>query len=291
MPALHQLGHYAATTSKEEVIVSQVKRQTVDANGVQLYTEVRGSGPSVLFISGATGDGGHFERVAEALSDEFTTIIYDRRANSRSPRPAGWNRTSIDEQADDAAALLRTLGAAPPVIFATSGGGVIGLKLLLRHANVVRGMIIHEPALLAVLPDSQSVFAQIKPIVEQGMAKGGPRGAVEAFLRTVNGDAGFEGIPPDVRERMLNNGETLFQVEFGMFEAWRPSDAELASVQRPVEVMAGTESPPFLAETSRWLAAALNTPLRTLPGGHAPYLVRPEAIAGELRPYLARLAK
>jgi pimeloyl-ACP methyl ester carboxylesterase len=272
-------------------MVSQIQRQIVEANGAELYTEVSGRGPSVLFISGATGDGGHFERVAEALSDEFRTIIYDRRGNSRSPRPASWNTTSTDEQADDAAALLRTLGLAPAVIFATSGGGVIGLNLLLRHANLVRGMIIHEPALLAVLPDPQSVLAQIKPIVEQGMAKGGPRGAVEAFLRTVNGDAGFEGIPPELQERMLNNGETLFQVEFGVLEAYRPGDAELASVERPVEVMAGTESPPFLGDTSRWLAAALNTPLRTLPGGHAPYLVRPEAIASELRPYLARLAK
>jgi pimeloyl-ACP methyl ester carboxylesterase len=33
-----------------------------EVNGANLYHEVRGSGPPVLFIAGATGDGGHFER-------------------------------------------------------------------------------------------------------------------------------------------------------------------------------------------------------------------------------------
>jgi len=267
-------------------MVTQVQRQMVQANGTELYTEVRGSGPTVLFISGATGDGGHFERVAEALAGEFTTIIYDRRGNSRSPRPAGWAATSTDEQADDAAALLQALGLGPAAMFATSGGGVIGLNLLLRHPQAVRGAIIHEPALLAVLPDPQAVFAHIQPIVEKGMAKNGPRGGVEAFVRTVAGDAVFEGLPPELRERMLNNGETLFQIEFGVLESYRPGDAELAAIGCPVEVMVGTESLPFLVDTSRWLAAAVNTPLRTLPGGHAPYFDRPEAMARELRPYL-----
>ena len=65
---------------------------TVSANGADLYHEVRGSGPPVLLIMGFTGDGGHFETLADLLADEFTVITYDRRGNGRSPRPAGWVR-------------------------------------------------------------------------------------------------------------------------------------------------------------------------------------------------------
>jgi hypothetical protein len=32
----------------------------VRVKGAELYHEIRGSGPSVLFIMGAPGDGGHF---------------------------------------------------------------------------------------------------------------------------------------------------------------------------------------------------------------------------------------
>ncbi len=91
-------------------------------NGAKIYYEVRGSGPSVLFIAGATGDGGHFERVAELLSDEFTVVSYDRRGNSRSPRPEGWKSTSTEEQSADAAGLIEALGLAPAAVFGTSGG-------------------------------------------------------------------------------------------------------------------------------------------------------------------------
>jgi pimeloyl-ACP methyl ester carboxylesterase len=255
-------------------------------NGTELYYERRGSGPSVLFIAGATGDGGHFERVAEALADEFTTVIYDRRGNSRSPRPAGWRTTSTEEQADDAAALLRSLCLAPAAMFATSSGAVIGLHLLLRHRDLIHGAIIHEPALLAVLPEPQAPLREIRPSIERNMAADGPRGAVEAFVRSVAGDAVYEALPADLRERMLNNGDVLFQVEFGALESYRPSTTELASVTCPVAVLAGIGSPPFLIETSRWLAAALSVPLGILPGGHAPYFERPDEMAAVLRPLL-----
>ena len=87
----------------------------VTVGPVDLYFEVRGSGPPVLFIMGATGDAGHFSTVAEQLADEFTALTYDRRGNSRSSRPPGWDTTTVEEQADDAAGLLRALELAPAI--------------------------------------------------------------------------------------------------------------------------------------------------------------------------------
>src|SRR5215472_13464247 len=97
-----------------------VQTQVTQVNGADLYCEIRGRGPAVLFIGGATGDAGNFERVAEQLADAFTVITYDRRGNSRSLAPAGWTQTSIQEQADDAAALIQALGLTPVGFFGTS---------------------------------------------------------------------------------------------------------------------------------------------------------------------------
>jgi pimeloyl-ACP methyl ester carboxylesterase len=94
----------------------------LEINDARIYHEVRGSGPSVLFIAGATADCGHFQRVAELLSDEFTVVTYDRRANSRSPRPDDWDKTSTEEQSEDAARLIEALGIAPAAIFGNSVG-------------------------------------------------------------------------------------------------------------------------------------------------------------------------
>ena len=268
-------------------MLTQVKQKTVQVNGAQLYTEVRGSGPSVVFIQGGLGDGGFFERVAELLADQFTTMTYDRRGNSRSPRPAGWQTTSVDEQADDAAALLRALDLAPAAIYGTSSGGTIGLNLLIRYPDLVRGALFHEPGLMSVLPDPQALIAQVMPIIEQAMARGGPRAAVEAFVRTVGGDAAYERMPADLRERIVNNGETM-NIEMSLND-YLPSQTELASIRCPVEILVGTQSPPPLIEMSRWLAAALNAPIRRIPAGHAPQLEQPDVLAEELRAWLAHL--
>jgi pimeloyl-ACP methyl ester carboxylesterase len=255
----------------------------VVANNVELYSEVRGSGPPLLCISGATGDAGHFDQVAELLANEFTVVTYDRRANSRSPRPAGWNATTTEEQADDAAALLRCLDLAPAIIYGNSGGAIIATCLLLRHPTIVREAILHEPPLLSVLSHPDGVLGMIQPIVQGGMARGGPRGAVEAFVRFAAGDANFERLDAAMRERMLANGETLFGIEFGVFENYRPSQVELDSVRVPVNVLAGTESAPFFREAAAWLAQGLGRPVMDSAGGHTPQFDHPMALAELIR--------
>ena len=55
---------------------------TVNANGTELYYEMRGAVPPVLLIMGATGDGGHLDALADKLADEFTVISYDRRGGA-----------------------------------------------------------------------------------------------------------------------------------------------------------------------------------------------------------------
>ena len=70
---------------------------SIEVNGIRIYYEKRGRGPAVLFVSGATGDAGHWTTVADILADAYTVITYDRRGNSRSPRPPGWTSTTIGE--------------------------------------------------------------------------------------------------------------------------------------------------------------------------------------------------
>jgi pimeloyl-ACP methyl ester carboxylesterase len=256
-----------------------------DVNGTRLYFEVRGSGPSVLLISGATGDAGHHAAVADRLADEFTVVTYDRRGNSRSPRPVGWSRTTMEEQADDAAALLASLGCAPAAVFGTSGGAVIACCLISRHSEAVRGAILHEPPLAAVLPAEATGMGELKALIDGAMKRGGPPAAAEAFVRSAAGDA-FDAIPADVRARMMGNGETLFGCEIEQFVSWRPDEHALAGVRCPVRLLVGEQTTPLFTSAMQWLAARLRTSVGTLPGGHAPYFDRPDAVARTLRPLL-----
>ena len=128
----------------------------VTVNGTELYYEIRGAGPPVLLIMGATGDGGHFDALADVLADEFTLVSYDRRGNGRSTGYLdGWETTSPEEQADHAAGLLR-MRSEPGLraVFGTSSGGVFALCLIVRYPGSVRGAILREPGLYALVDDS-----------------------------------------------------------------------------------------------------------------------------------------
>jgi pimeloyl-ACP methyl ester carboxylesterase len=261
----------------------------LEVNGAKIYHEVRGSGPSVLFVAGATGDGGHFERVAEILSDEFTVVTYDRRGNSRSPRPDGWAGTSTEEHSEDAAELIEALGIAPVAIFGSSAGAIIGLDLAIRHPELVRGAILHEPPMTAGMANPEELMVAIQQVVEGGMQGGGRGGGGEAFCRFVDGDEAFENLDPQLREGMLGNGETCLVTEMPVFPAYGPDEATLAAVEVPVRVMVGPDS--ALGEPAGWLAGQLDVELEILPGGHTPYFDRPQEMAEALRPMLREMSK
>jgi pimeloyl-ACP methyl ester carboxylesterase len=265
----------------------------VKVNGAELYYEVRGTGPAVLLIHGTNLDSGCYEALAGILSRDFTVITYDRRGYSRSPRPPAWERTSIQEQADDAGALISGTGVGRVAVFGSSSAGPIALELALRHPERVHGVIAHEPALFTVLPQDfvQEQLAGLTPMIEQAMAAGGPAAAQQALLGALAGEAGFESLATaEARGRWLTNAELVFQMEFpSMLLGYRPDEAAIAATRVPVRAMRAEQSLPINIAASRWLASKTGTSLLECPGTHLAYCQRPREVADAIGPDLARV--
>jgi pimeloyl-ACP methyl ester carboxylesterase len=268
----------------------------IDVNGTALHCERRGDGPVVLFVSGAPGDAGLWTGVADVLASEYTVITYDRRGNSRSPRPPGWTVTTVDEQADDAAALLCGLDLEQAIVLGTSAAAGIVASLALRHPTVVQGAVFHEAIFPSGVTNPPAERAERRVLIEQAMAADGPRGAIEAFVRGVGGDVVYESLDPALRERTLANGDVYFGIERTAFVAYEPSPDEFASIRvaRAVAVGADYRRPDapghWRYETAEWLATRLSIDLVELPGGHMGYLDDPGGFALALRPVLRALA-
>ena len=268
---------------------------SISANDTTLYYELRGDGPGLLLISGATGDAGHWTGVADTVADEYAVITYDRRGNSRSPRPAGWTSTTVDEQGDDAAALLRGLELSAAIVFGTSAGASIAANLAIRHPEVLRAVVFHEPVFQSGVTNAAAIWTRRKALIEEGMAKGGIRAATELFLLSVAGKETCQSLEPGLRERLLLNGEVLFNTEMAPYLEYEPTPAELASVRLPRLVTAGADNRGKTApgywryEAAAYLASQLDTPLAELPGSHMAYLSQPTAFAESLRPLLDKL--
>jgi pimeloyl-ACP methyl ester carboxylesterase len=258
----------------------------VIANGATLYYEKCGTGPAVLFIAGSTGDVGNFTRAADLLADEFTVVTYDRRGNSRSPRPSGWTKTSVVEQADDAAGLIQELGLAPAVVFGASAGALIALELMIRRPQLLRAGILQEPSIFAALPDPTSALAPRRALVEEAMRTKGARGAVEALLCYLNDDSVLTAIPSDVLERMLENAETILGIESPGFAGWQPKPEDLARLSVPVVLMIARETLPVYKQVMDLLASQLKVEPITVAGRHGFYYYRPQDLSDVLRPIL-----
>ncbi len=267
--------------------MDQIGNGMTTVNGAELYHEVRGSGTPLLLVPGLPGDAGQLEQLAERLADRYQVVTYDRRGYSRSPRPAGWEATSVEEQAADAAGLLEALGIESAVVYGTSNGALFALELALSRPDLVAGVILHEPPLLSVLADPAPVGAAIAELVEPAFAAGGPDAALEAFLRFAYGDAIIDALDPRERARMLANGEVAMTIELPATQAYRPSIDRFAV---PAQVLVGAEQvAPFFREAGAWLGNALGTPVSSSPGGHGPHFDRPEALATEIDRFVAKL--
>jgi esterase len=254
-----------------------------------LHHEVRGAGPAVLFIPGASGDAGHFARTAERLADEFTTAAYDRRGCSRSAPLRDGEVMSIAAQADDAAALIEELGLTPALVFGTSGGGDIALELLARRPELVRGAIVHEPALIALAGEAEAGDVELQPIVELATVE--PRRAMEAFVRMHTSDATFGALDPQLRERILGNGAHFFSQELAAFGGYVPDTERIRASRVPLRMLVSQDGTSQLIRVTARFAEQLGIAVEPISGHHAPYLQQPEAFAEELRPILRALSR
>lgn len=275
----------AKRTEKEKQmsIQSDVEGRTtsglIDIGATKLYHEVRGSGSALMLITGGTGDAGEWAQVAPTLAQEFTVITYDRRGFSRSPRPDGWTATSMDEQADDAAALLNTLDLAPAVVLGHSSGGAIACSLVARHPEVVRRAIIYEAPLFAVVPNGEEIVAGIRATAEQAMAEGGPRHAMETFMRTIVGDEVFESLDfgPAAGERILDNGAVFFPIDLPPVGPFVPDRDRMRASGVPLTVVVGKDNrDTWFGAAAAWLTVGTEANLAELPGGHVGYLTHPK---------------
>jgi pimeloyl-ACP methyl ester carboxylesterase len=130
------------------------------------------------------------------------------------------------------------------------------------------------------------VEAAISGVVERGMAAGGPAAAAEAFFRSMAGDANWESIGDEDRDRIRKNGPTFFGSEIGNFEPYRPDDATLAAISRPVLMLVSAGSVPFFAEAAAWLAGRLGVQITRTPGTHTPQIDHPVDLAHVIRTFL-----
>jgi pimeloyl-ACP methyl ester carboxylesterase len=264
---------------------------TVEVPGAELYTEIRGSGPVLLLITGGPTDAGMFEDLAGRLADRYTVVSYDQRGHSRSTIE-GEPDDILAEHADDAAAILRATTDEPAYVYGNSGGGTIGLELVARHPELVRTLVAHEPPLFELLPDAPEWRSKVGQISElyaaQGafpamglfgavVEEGGPKYSEEMARREPTPES------QEMGARMMGNFDLFLAHELPRIGGYVPDvDALRAAPTRIVSAAGETSEEQAARRAAIALAEQLGSDVTFLPGAHGGWGSDPQEFADRL---------
>jgi esterase len=249
-------------------------------NGVGLHVEEHGSGAPILCIHGAGGSALGWSEAVQALAGLGRVIAYDRRGCARSERPEPYPRTSVAEHADDAAALLGALAAAPAIVVGRSYGATVATDLALRHPGAVRALVLLEgDAPRELAPAAARWIDALAGRLRAVAREAGPGAVGEALIDAVAGKGAWASLPDELRRILRGNGPAILAELAG--EWWPEADAAaLAAIEQPALLVAAGDSPSALREPTEVLAGLLpNARLVTVGGGHLIDPAAPEILA------------
>src|SRR6266545_1759593 len=229
---------------------------TLEARGVEIAWSERGTGSPVELIHETAATGAVWDPLAEAMATQFRTIAYDRRGWGDSSEPYDYRRTTIEEQSEDAAAVIeRTAGEAATVCGA-GVGGVIALDLLLRRPELVSGAVLIEPTLLQLMPPATEALSEDRHRLE--IAAGNHENVIDVYL-----SGGLPALGPGVARTPDETAAAARQrpgsliAELGIPAGWRMPLPRLASADHPSVIVTAESTPPLLREAAGALAARL----------------------------------
>jgi pimeloyl-ACP methyl ester carboxylesterase len=138
--------------------------------------------PAVLLLHGWTASADlNFFPVYAQLAGSYRVIALDLRGHGRGMRST--EPFSLEDCADDAAALLGQLGAEPVIVVGYSMGGPVGLLLARRHPSKVAALVMQATALEWRRTARERVVWRLLSILEVGLRLGTGAGFVERVLR------------------------------------------------------------------------------------------------------------
>ena len=225
----------------------------------------------------------------EPLADGLRLVVPDQRGFGAS---AGPGPASIEQLADDAAALLAALHCGPAVVCGLSMGGYVAQHLAVRHPDRVAALVLADTRLEADTPEARAARVDLaakvgrlgQRIVADAMV---PR--LLASSTEARAQAGRVALEAALHAAILRQPVATIQAALAALGARPDMTAAMHGVRMPTLLVVGAEdaiTPPACMEAA--LAVMPHARLLVVPGaGHMTPLEAPAVFNRAVMEFLA----
>ena len=257
----------------------------VNRDGAEIYYEVHGDGPPLLFcsVTGLDHQAWKFHQVPE-FSRDHKVILFDYRGTGKSSKRI--EKYSIKMFTDDAAAILDHLEVEQAIVCGHSMGGVVAQLLALDYPSKVKTLILVSSG--SAHPGAHGIpLAMCRDLVRDGF---------ETYIRKHTIETGwtkeFVAKNPELIEKFLQvrmSGIAPLEnyLYFVLARQEHDHTARLNDIKVPTLVMVGDDENHGATDNTHWstahqLARAIpNAKLIVLAGEGHHYLATNQAAAHE----------
>jgi non-heme chloroperoxidase len=283
---------------------------SIEVGGVSLYYERAGDGEPVVFCHGIPTDYRAWSAQVEALSKGYATITYSRRYATPNHRDGDVTDSTIGNNAADLKGLIEQLGVGPVHLVGHSYGGFVAAYLAADHPDLVRTLVLVEPAIATLLVEDPNSSGQMLSLLLRSpsvalSARRFQSGALapglkaldsghgdEAIQLTVDGlqnrQGAFASMPDSAKKMMLDNARTLAEQRTKL----PPFKANAGKISCRTLVINGGESALWLRRIGELVGRSVpHCEALTIAGsGHFPHFENPSEFNSNVLSFISKRA-